>query len=372
MIDADNVYLSENKVSNRDKLLTLSTNLKVAIVGATGAVGKTLLELFDERNFDYGQIWLIASSRSAGQIIHHRGVNHQVYDLETFDFRGVDLVFSSAGTATSKNWGRRIAAQGPVVIDNTNAFRMEPDVGLIVPQVNSNQVLHKLKSRIIANPNCTTIPMVRALQPVHQEYSLNKLVISTYQAASGGGIAGLEQFTSGSQLVLDNPEAIPEAGRFQAPLPFNLIPRIDALLDSGFTLEEQKIAQESRKIMGLPKLNVTATAVRVPVMNCHSQAIYFECDSRLDYSRLTTILDDTGGIILYRGIGEAEGYPTPRGVSGSDHVHVGRVRIDPDNDRAGWMWVVSDNLRVGAALNAIQIAEDLIQSESSVLCASAY
>lgn len=371
MINTAKVYLPENETIGVRKKLNPSSGLKVAIVGATGAVGKTLLNLFDERQFNYEQIWLIASSRSVGKIVTHRGVNHKICDLETFDFQGIDLVFCSAGSTTSRQWGRKIADQGPVVIDNTNAFRMEPDVPLIVPQVNGKYLIEHLDSHIIANPNCTTIPMVRALYPVHQEYRLEKVIVSTYQAASGGGVTGLEQFTNGSKQILDDPDAIPEAGRFQTPLPFNLVPSIDILLDSGFTLEEQKITQESRKIMSLPDIKVSATAVRVPVMNCHSQAVYFECASHMEYSRLMTVLDETEGIMVYRSA-DAEAYPTPRRVSGSDDVHVGRVRIDSDNDKAGWMWVVSDNLRVGAALNAIQIAEELIHSESGLSCQQPY
>lgn len=342
--------------------------MNVAIVGATGAVGQTLLGLFDKRDFQYGNVSLIASSRSAGQTIRHCGAEYRVHDLETFDFQGVDLVFCSAGSSAGRQWGHRIAAQGAVVIDNSNAFRMEPDVALIVPQVNGSLIPDRLTSRIIANPNCTTIPMVRALYPVHQHYGLSRIVVCTYQAASGGGITGLKQFTNGSRQILDDPDAVPDAGRFHSPLPFNLVPSIDELLHNGFTLEEKKIAQESRKIMGLPMLAATATAVRVPVMNCHSQAVYFECEARLEHVRLMALLGEAEGIVLYQG-SSPEGYPTPRTVSGSDHVHVGRVRIDPDNSCAGWMWVVSDNLRVGAALNAMQIAERLIRTESSLLCA---
>lgn len=330
----------------------------VAIVGATGAVGTTLLSLFEERRFRYADLHLIASPRSEGRMVAYRGRRYRVANLESFDFSRVELVFCSAGTKVSRVWARRISEQGPLVIDNTNAFRMDPATPLVVPQVNGHLLNGRPRTGIIANPNCTTIPVTRVLHPIDARYHVRKVVISTYQAASGGGLAGIEELKDGSRRILDGTDREPVAERFPVPLAFNLIPSIDVVLDNGFTLEEQKIVQESRKIMNRPDLEVTATAVRVPVINCHCEAVYFECAEQLSRAHLVELLRRAPEITVYDGEGPA-GYPTPRQIVDCNRVHVGRIRVDPGNPRAAWLWVVSDNLRIGAALNAIQIAEAL-------------
>ncbi len=334
---------------------------RIAIVGATGAVGETFRQLFVERSFAYHSLYFVASERSKGREIDFQGTRYQVIALPEFDFSKVDIAFFSAGTGTSIEWARRAAAQGALVIDNTNAFRMDEDVPLIVPQVNGDLLSKRPQSNIIANPNCSTIPMARALKGVNEVFGVERVVVSTYQAASGAGLHGIEDLHKSSEQVLSATDGSPHAGRFPVALGFNLIPCIDIMLDTGFTLEEQKMLQESRKILRKPALAVSAQAVRVPVVNCHSEAVYFSCAEKLQLEELLASLRSQPEMIVHDGF-EAPAHPNPREVSGKDAVHVGRVRIDPLDPHAGWMWIVSDNLRVGAALNAVQIAEKLVES----------
>jgi aspartate-semialdehyde dehydrogenase len=336
-----------------------NTSLNVAVVGATGAVGETLLGLFDERKFHFDHLDLVASSRSAGRTLEFRGQQHTVHDLERFDFSDVDLAFFSAGTSISQKWARKAAEQGALVIDNTNAFRMDPDSPLAVPQVNGDLLGTRPRSGIIANPNCSTIPVVRLLAPLDNHYRVKKLIVSTYQAASGAGLTGMEDLRTDASQTLRGDEGQPHSGRFLVPLAFNVIPSIDTQLDTGFSLEEQKVVQESRKILRRPDLRVSATAVRVPVFNCHSAAVYFECEKPLERERVVSLLRDAPEVTVYDGPG-ANAFPTPRFLADANRVHVGRIRVVPDEPTSGWFWVCSDNLRIGAALNAIQIAEQVI------------
>jgi aspartate-semialdehyde dehydrogenase len=345
----------------RGAAMTTSSPPSIAIVGATGAVGTTLLDLFEERAFAFRELRLIASSRSAGKTIEVRGRAIAIEDLEHARFAGVDIAFFSAGTSISKRHARRAAAEGALVIDNTNAHRMDADTPLVVPQVNRHELRTRPSSGIIANPNCATIPMVRALRCLDPEYGITKVIASTYQSASGQGLTGIDELRDGTRALIADPAAAVPAVRFAAPLAFNLIPSIDAPLDTGFTVEERKLVDESRKILGRPDLQVSGTCVRVPVITCHSEAVYFECERPLALSRMLELLRAGEEIQVHHGEGTAN-YPTPRTITRFNDVHVGRVRVDPENARAGWLWIVSDNLRVGAALNAIQIAEDVIAS----------
>lgn len=331
---------------------------RVAIVGATGAVGTTLLDLFTERRYNYRSLDLVASSRSAGTQVTFEGREYTVRDLSTFDFSTVDIAFFSAGTSVSEKWVPIATAAGALVIDNTNAFRMDPDTPLVVPQVNAHVLKERPRSGVIANPNCSTIPLVRLLRPVHERWGLSRVVVSTYQAASGRGLSGMKELRETTELSLRNPEQVPSGDRFQPTLAFNVVPFIDRLLDSGFTLEEQKMTQESRKILGLPHLDLTATCVRVPVVNCHSEAAWIECAEPVDRAELVNLLAAQPEVLVHDQ-DRLGGFPTPRTADGPDLVHVGRVRVTPQNPRGFWLWLVSDNLPVGAALNAIQIAEEL-------------
>ncbi|EYF05460.1 aspartate-semialdehyde dehydrogenase [Chondromyces apiculatus] len=330
--------------------------LRIAVVGATGAVGETLLALFSERQLAFDALSLVASARSAGRTIVARGETYQVEALERFDFSGIDLAFFSAGSAVSLQWARAAAKQGALVIDNTSAFRMDPRTPLVVPQVNGDLLRRRPEDGIVANPNCATIPVVRALAPLDRRYGVRKIVVSTYQAASGAGLTGMEELRSGARASLSEERVEPSSGRFKVPLAFNVVPSIDVMQGSGFTLEEQKIVQESRKILGRDDLLVSATAVRVPVFNGHSEAVYFECEAPLDRAEIVEILRGAPEIVVHDGEGAA-GFPTPRFLPDPDRVHVGRIRVVPDNPHAGWLWLVTDNLRIGAALNALQIAE---------------
>lgn len=333
--------------------------IRAVIAGATGAVGRELLRLMEERNLDVELVGVAASARSAGKSIEFRGKSMLVEDLDTFDFSGADIAFFSAGSSVSQKHARRAAAAGVLVIDNTNAFRMDQDTPLLVPQVNAHELSRRPASNIIANPNCSTIPVVRLLDPVHRLNPITSVIACTYQAASGAGLTGLDELDASVREVLDASTEAPRHDRFIAPLGYNAIPSIDKLEDDGFTLEERKMVQESRKIMGVPALHVSATCVRVPVRNCHSAAVYVQCTHPIDRAALMAIWRRASEVRVYEG-SEAGDFPSPRLVGSSDLVHVGRIRQDPENSNAFWFWVVSDNIRIGAALNAVQIAESLL------------
>lgn len=329
---------------------------RIAIVGATGAVGSTLIELIEERGLRYREIHLVASARSAGRHVAVDGRACEVSALEDFDFARADIAFFSAGTSVSDKWAKTAVAQGTMVIDNTNAFRMDPDTPLVVPQVNADELHRRPAGGIVANPNCSTIPLVRTLLPVQRRWGVRQVVVSTYQAASGQGHQGIEELLEGSEVALRDPDADLPSERFRPALAFNVVPSIDRLLEGGFTLEEQKMLQESRKILGLPHLDLTATCVRVPVVNSHSEAVWVEAGAPVDREELVALLAALPEVTVH----DREhpgGFPTPLTAGHPDHVHVGRIRVAPHNPRGFWMWLVSDNLRVGAALNAVQIAE---------------
>jgi aspartate-semialdehyde dehydrogenase len=314
-----------------------------------------LLRLFEERAFPFSQLRLMASERSAGTAVEALDRTTVVEDLATADFTGTDIAFFSAGTSVSALWAAKAAASGALVIDNTNAFRMDPDSPLVVPQVNGALLAERPVSGIVANPNCSTIPLVRLLQPLHEEYGLRRVTVATYQAASGGGLTGIEELREGTRNVLaDRPVS---AGRFPEPLAFNVVPAIDRFQDDGFTLEEQKMRQESRRILGLPDLDTVATCVRVPVENGHSEAVVVDCERPVDVAALVRLFAAQPEVEVW-----TDRVPTPRTAAARpDHVHVGRIRVDPERPTRTLFWLVSDNLRIGAALNALQIAERIVE-----------
>ncbi|MFI6210265.1 aspartate-semialdehyde dehydrogenase [Streptomyces sp. NPDC051041] len=331
---------------------------RIALVGATGVVGTTLLQLIEERGFRYGDLHLVASARSAGREVAVEGRPYRVQNLDGFDFSDVDVAFFSAGARVSTTFVPKAVAQGALVIDNTSAFRMDPDTPLVVPQVNAHELGSRPASGVIANPNCSTIPLVRLLKPVQERWGIRQAVVSTYQAASGAGYSGIEELRAATRTVLDDPDSAGVTGTFTPSLAFDVIPSIDRLLDDGFTFEEQKMLQESRKILGLPHLDVTTTCVRVPVINSHSEAAWIECHNPVDRDELVRLLADQPEVTVHDPA-TAGSFPTPRTVDDPNRVHVGRIRVARHNPRGFWLWIVADNVRIGAALNALQIAEAL-------------
>ncbi|MEU3274911.1 aspartate-semialdehyde dehydrogenase [Saccharomonospora sp. NPDC006951] len=328
---------------------------RVAVVGATGAVGMTLLQLVEERAFEYSSFELIASPRSAGRTIEFGGAELVVRELDDVDFGAVDVAFFSAGTALSRIWAPRAAAEGALVVDNTAAFRMDPGTPLVVPQVNAAVLDRRPAGGIVANPNCSTIPLVRVLRPVLREWGAEQVVVSTYQAASGGGYSGIAELREDTGSQLAGPPYSVRVKEFPPGLAFNVIPFIDKALDDGGTVEERKMSQESAKILAAPELDVTATCVRVPVVNGHSEAVWIRTRRPAEREAVLAELAAQPDVVVHSSA-DPLGTPTPRNNGDPDRVHVGRVRVSPDGHGV-WLWLVADNLRIGAALNAIQIAE---------------
>jgi aspartate-semialdehyde dehydrogenase len=339
--------------------------LRIAVVGATGAVGKECLTLLNRGMVPVDRVVPIASAASLGRDIGSElGLDlpmDPVTTLDEADFGNVDAAVFCAGVRTSLDHAERLAARGVLVVDNSSAFRGRSDVPLAVPEVNPQVLAGRPATNLVANPNCSTIQLVRALHPLHAAAGLEQVIVSTYQAASGGGHRGLSELATASQRRLaDRHAPIGPPGRFGQPLAFNLVPEIGLPDDSGFAHEERKIAAESRKILGLPDLRVSATAVRVPVFDCHSEAAYVRTKTPISAAAVEEALATAPGLRVYRH-GERPNYPMPRVVAASDAdramVHVGRIRVDPDDDQAVWLWIVADNLWVGAALNALEIVE---------------
>lgn len=330
-------------------------NYNVAVVGATGAVGRTMLSILEERKFPVANLLPLASARSAGKQVEFNGEKITIQELKADSFEGVDIALFSAGGSISKEFCPIAAKAGCVVIDNSSAFRMDKDIPLVVPEVNP----HAIGDRpgIIANPNCSTIQMVVALKPIHDQYKIKRVVVSTYQSVSGSGQSAIEELKAQSSQALNGQEVTHEVYPHQ--IAFNCLPHIDTFLDSGYTKEEMKMVNETRKILEDDAIQVSPTTVRVPVFYAHSEAVNVETEKTIDVKELQKLLSSAPGVCLVDAPGKGE-YPLATDAAGRDEVMVGRVRADLDNPRAVNLWIVSDNLRKGAALNAIQIAEVLI------------
>ena len=330
---------------------------KVAVVGATGNVGREMLTTLAERNFPADDVVALASSSSMGREVSFGEDDIlRVQALDSFDFKGIDIVLSSPGAKVSKVFAPRAAKAGAVVIDNTSAFRMEPDVPLVVPEVNPEAIAQYQKRHIIANPNCSTIQMVVALKPLHDAAGIKRVVVATYQSVSGGGRAVMDELFNQTRAIYVNDPVKPE--HLTKQIAFNVIPHIDVFMDDGSTKEEWKMAVETRKILD-PDIAVTATCVRVPVFIGHAEAINVEFARSITEDRARAALQAAPGVVvLDRRIDE--GYVTPAEAAGEDAVYVSRIRRDPTVPHGLNLWVVSDNLRKGAALNAVQIAEILV------------
>lgn len=346
-------------------VLTLTNSgFHVAVVGATGAVGTQMIKVLEARNFPIEKLTLLSSSRSAGKKIQYKGETIVVEEAKPESFEGVDIALFSAGGSISKQLAPEAVKRGAIVIDNTSAYRMDPEVPLVVPEVNAED-LNNHKG-IIANPNCSTIQMVVALEPIRQKLGLNRVIVSTYQAVSGAGFQAVEELNRQTKDILEGKEVKPEilpvkADKKHYQIAFNAIPQIDLFQDNGFTFEEMKMINETKKIMHLPELKVSATCVRIPVATGHSESVYFEVEKEnVDVAEIQNILASSPGVVLEDNPNE-QIYPLATTAAGKEGVFVGRIRKDLDEDKGFHMWVVSDNLLKGAALNSVQIAESLIE-----------
>jgi aspartate-semialdehyde dehydrogenase len=329
----------------------------VAILGATGAVGKETLEILEERKFPLASLRLFASKRSAGEVMTCQGKEWKVEELtESSSFEGVDLAFISATDAISRDYGQRLGASGIAVIDDSAVFRMDDQVPLVVPEVNA-AALGAMPRGIVAIPNCTTTPLVMVLKPLHDAVGVKRVVVTTFQSVSGTGAAAMDELMDQTKDLLAFRDVTTKVYPYQ--IAFNLLPHIGSFSESGDCSEEVKIAKETRKILGAPGLRVTATTVRVPVLRCHSEAINVELERPMKANEARAALAAMRGVVVYDDPAKKL-YPMPLDATGKDEVYVGRVREDESIENGLNLWVVSDNLRKGAALNAIQIAECLV------------
>src|SRR5215203_4935684 len=329
---------------------------KVAVVAATGNVGREMLAILDERSFPADEVVAIASRRSQGSQVSFGDRVLTAKALDTYDFSDVDLCLMSAGGEISKEWSPKIAAQGAIVIDNSSAWRYDQDVPLVVPEVNAEAVRGFTKKNIIANPNCSTAQLVVALKPLHDVATIKRVVVATYQSVSGAGQEGRDELWTQTKGIFVNDQPTPK--KFPKQIAFNVIPHIDIFMEDGSTKEEWKMVVETKKILD-PKIKLSATCVRVPVFVGHSEAVNVEFENPISVDEARQILRSAPGCIVIDKH-ESGGYVTPYESAGEDETYISRIRTDPTVDNGLVLWVVSDNLRKGAALNAIQIAEVLI------------
>ena len=341
----------------------MTKQLTVAVVGATGAVGSKMMEHLIKREFPIGHIKFLASARSAGKPIEFNGKTYTIEEATPESFEGVNVALFSAGGSVSAALAPEAAKRGAVVIDNTSHFRMDPNVPLVVPEVNRKDLAKH--NGIIANPNCSTIQMVAALQPIREAFGLTKVIVSTYQAVSGSGIAAIDELRDQSAQWAEgkNVEAnvLPcKADKKHFPIARNVIPQIDKFTDNGFTYEEMKMINETKKIMHMPDLPVAATCVRVPVVSGHSESVYIEVENDASLEDIFNVLKNAPGIVLQDDI-KTQTYPMPIYAEDEDPVFVGRIRQDLSIKKGFHMWIVADNLLKGAALNSIQIAEAMLE-----------
>jgi len=336
-----------------------SPRFNIAVVGATGAVGETMLSILHERNFPAGTVTALASERSTGSEVAFGNGKLTVQDLSTFDPSGIDIALFSAGGDISREYAPKFAEKGVVVIDNSSAFRQDDDVPLVVSEVNPDALKQRLRG-IIANPNCSTMQMLVALAPLHRQYGIERINVATYQSVSGAGRSAMEELGQQTAQLLNFKDIAPD--KFPVQIAFNLIPHIDSFEDNGFTREEMKLVWETRKILGDDSIQVNPTAVRVPVFYGHSEAVNIETRTKVTAAEARALLAASPGIEIVDTPAPG-GYPTPvTHASGKDAVFVGRIREDISHPRGLNLWIVSDNIRKGAALNAVQLAE-LIAAE---------
>lgn len=334
--------------------------MNVAIVGASGAVGQEFLRVLDEQNFPIDELLLFGSKRSAGRKYTFKGKEITVKELQhNDDFKGVDIAFTSAGASTSKEFAETITKYGALMIDNSSAFRMDVDVPLVVPEVNGADALNTPRN-IIANPNCTTIQMVVALKPLHDLAKIRRVHVATYQAASGAGATAMDELVEQYREIGEGKQ--PTVEKFAYQLAYNVIPQIDVFTDNGYTKEEMKMFHETKKIMHAVDLDVSAMCVRIPVMRAHSEAIWVETERPVSVDEARKAFAAAEGVVVVDNPAEKE-YPMPLFVAGKDPVYVGRIRKDLTNECGLTFWVVGDQIKKGAALNAVQIAQWLLRNK---------
>ena len=330
--------------------------MKIAVVGATGLVGGEILEVLEERNVQFDELLLVASARSAGQKKTFKGKEYTVITMEQAVAEKPDFAIFSAGGGTSLEWAPRFAEVGSTVIDNSSAWRMSPDHKLVVPEINAKDLT--AEDRIIANPNCSTIQMVVALAPLHEKYGIKRIVVSTYQSVTGSGKAAVDQ-------MMNEREGVEGDMAYPHKIDMNVLPHIDIFMDNGYTKEEMKMVNETKKIFGDDSIQVTATTVRIPTVGGHSEAVNVEFEKDYDLAEVSQLLAETEGVIV-QDDPAANLYPMPLTAHKKDEVFVGRLRRDESQPNTLNMWIVADNLRKGAATNAVQIAEYLMQQTTAV------
>lgn len=334
----------------------MSQEFNVAIFGATGAVGEAMLEVLQDRKFPVGDLYLLASERSEGKTYRFNGKTIRVQNVADFDWSQVHIALFSAGAELSEQWAPVAADEGVVVIDNTSQYRYDFDIPLVVPEVNPEAIAEFRNRNIIANPNCSTIQMLAALKPIYDAVGIERINVSTYQSVSGAGKKGIDELAGQTAKLLNGLPA--ETDAFPQQIAFNCIPQIDTMMENGYTREEMKMVWETQKIFNDPSIQVNPTCVRVPVFYGHAESLHIETQTPIDAEQAMELLEQTDGIELFRG----EDYPTQvRDAGGKDTVMVGRVRNDISHHSGLNMWVVADNVRKGAATNAVQIAEVLIR-----------
>ncbi|ANS74051.1 aspartate-semialdehyde dehydrogenase [Paenibacillus yonginensis] len=338
------------------------TRWNVAVVGATGAVGEQIIKLLEKRDFPVGKLKLLSSARSAGTVVTFKGQEIVVEEARPDSFEGIDIALFSAGGDVSKELAPHAVRHGAVCIDNTNAFRMDENTPLVVPEVNAEKIWeHK---GIIANPNCSTIQMVAALKPLYDKFGIDRIIVSTYQAVSGAGARAIDEMRRQTKEILENgattPDILPVGSLpVKHQIAFNAIPQIDKFQDNGYTLEEMKMVRETKKIFGDDSVQVTATCVRIPVVYGHSESVYVELKQDFDLEEVKQLLSEAPGVVLVDDPSQ-QAYPLASEAAGKNEVFVGRIRRDLTNSRGLNLWIVSDNLLKGAAWNAVQIAEQFV------------
>ena len=330
--------------------------MNIAIVGATGNVGRKILEVLEKKKLSIEELFLVASSRSTGQKVNFNGKEHEVFNLETFDFSKTQITFFAAGGKISEQYAAN-AAKHSIVIDSSSFYRMDPDVPLIVPQVNP-EAIKNMKKNIIANPNCSTAQLVIALKPLHDLFNIERIVVSTYQSVSGGGKDPMDELIEQTKLSLESKEI--KSRNFTKQIAFNAIPHIDVFSDDGYTKEELKMTNETKKILD-EKIELTATCVRIPVMVSHAESVNIQFEKPFSLEKVRDALSKADGCEVYDKR-EDGGYSTPIEAEGRDETYISRIREDKTNKNSLNLWIVSDNLLRGAALNAVEIAETLIKN----------